>query len=169
MLQRRERRKLDRRFNKAQQGGKVKSIKYEAGFLTAVGQPFSVLDPDARVQKEARDKAREDKKETYEMPTIDCDFAQAMTWFVNNIPFERELDKDGKQLPPRKLTPEDTGNAYAVIKAFSGELNGQVEMEDAVYKWLVELNKTDGIVAFRGVTQAVVAERLDNLVKEDKE
>ncbi len=142
----------------------MKKIKYDQEFKTAGGQPFSILDPDIRVQKEAQEKAEAANKEMYRMPTVECDFAQAMCWFVNNIPFE----KNDKGEPARKLTPEDTGNAYAVIKAFKGIQNGYVEIEESVYKWLVELNKTDGCEAFK-VTQAVVAERLEDILKEGKE
>ena len=164
MLPRKERRKLERRLNKAKQGGKVKRIKYNPGFLTADGQPFSIIDPDNRVQKAARDKALAEKKETYQVPTIECDFAQAMCWFVNNIPF----DKNDKGEPARKLTPEDTGNAYVVLKAFKNIKDGYVELEDSVYKWLFELNETDGCIAFR-ISQAVVKERLEDISKNDGE
>jgi len=160
MLPRKERRKLERRLNKAKEGGKVKRIKYSPKFQTAGGQPFSIIDPDVRVQKKAQEKALAEKRETYNLPTIECDFAQAMCWFVNNIPFE----KNDKGEPTRKLTPEDTGNAYAVIKAFRNVGNGYVELEDSVYKWLVELNETDGCFAFR-ITQAVVKERLEDIEK----
>lgn len=144
----------------------MKQIKYEPEFKTADGQPFSIIDPDVKVQKEAREKARKEDKERFEVPTIECDFAQAMCWFVNNIPFATELDKESKAQPARKLTPEDAGNAYAVIKAFKNIQNGYVTMEDAVYKWLMELVKTDGVEAFR-ITQAVVAEKLEDVKKEE--
>lgn len=163
MLPRKERRKLERRLNKAKQGGKMKKIRYESEFLTADGQPFSITNPDVHALKEAREKARVEGKERFELPTIECDFAQAMVWFVNNIPFE----KNDKGEPARKLTHEDAGNAYAVIKAFKDTQNGYVELEESVYKWLVEVNKTDGVEAFR-VTQAVVAERLEDTIKEGK-
>lgn len=162
-LPRRERRKLGRRFNKAKWGGRMKKIKYESKFLTADGQPFAIVDPDVRLQKEAREKAQKENKDRYEVPTVECDFAQAICWFVNNIPF----GKDEKDQPVRKLTPEDTGNAYAVIKAFRNVQDGYVELEDSVCNWLIELNKTDGVIAFR-VTQAVVAERLADIRKEEK-
>ena len=161
MLPRKERRKLERRFNKAKRRGKVKLIKYKPEFLAADGQPFSIIDPDIHAQKKAREDAKKEGKDRFDVPTIECDFAQAMCWFVNNIPFER----DDKGEPARKLTPEDTGNAYATIKAFKSPHNGYVELEDSVYRWLEELNKTDGVLAFR-ITQAVVAERLADIKKE---
>ena len=139
----------------------MKHIKYEEKFEAADGQPFTILDPDIAVQKKAREDARIEKKERYELPTIECTFAQAICWFVNNIPF----DKNDKGEPSRKLTPEDTGNAYATIKAFRNAKNGYVELEDSVYTWLAELNEIDGPIAFR-ITQAVVAERLDNIKRE---
>lgn len=162
MLPRKERRKLERRFNKAKGRGKMKLIKYEPEFLSADGQPFTVVDPDVHVQKKAREDARKEGKDRFDVPTIECDFAQAMCWFVNNIPFER----DEKDQPARKLTPEDAGNAYAIIKAFKSPLNGYIELEDSAYRWLVELNKTDGVLAFR-ITQAVVAERLEDIKREE--
>lgn len=189
MLPRKERRRLERRLNKAKRRGKMKKFKYEPDFERADGQPFSIPDPDVKVQKGALDKAREEEKAkaalqgrapeivTYDVPRMDCDFAQAMCWFVNNIPHGLERDKDGKlvldregnpQRSTRKLTPEDTGNAYAVIKAFKDVQNGYVELESSVYIWLVELNKTDGVEAFR-ITQAEVARRLEDTVKEGKE
>lgn len=141
----------------------MKHIKYDKEFLTADGQPFSIIDPDVHVQKAAREEAKKEKKDRFDVPTIECDFAQTMCWFVNNIPF----DRDEKGEPARKLTPEDAGNAYATIKAFRNVQDGYVELEDSVYKWLVELNKTDGPNAFR-ITQAVVAERLEDIKKEVK-
>lgn len=166
-LPRKERRKLERRLDKAKRRGKMKLIKYTPEFLAASGQPFSVIDPNASAQKKAREDAKKEGKDRFDVPTIDCDFAQAMCWFVNNIPFQTEPEKDGKEAPLRKLTPEDTGNAYAVIKAFRNPQNGYVELENSVYNWLVELNKADGVTAFR-ITQAVVAERLLDIKPEAK-
>ena len=162
----------------------MKRINYTSEFLRADGQPFSIPDPDVNVQKKALDKARAELAkarekgieggETYDVPKIDCDFAQAMIWFVNNIPhgLERDkddnlvLDKDGNpRRSTRKLTPEDTGNAYAVIQAFKSVENGYIEMEDSVYKWLIELNRSDGVEAFR-ITQAEVQKRLEDTVKD---
>jgi len=162
MLDRKERRKLERRFTKAERRGKMKYIKYDPTFSAADGQPFMVPDPDVHVQKRARDKARAEGKERYDLPTIEADFSKAMIWFTNNLPHELAVDGES----PRKLTPEDTGNAYAVIKAFQDPQKGYVVLEDSVYRWLVDLNKSEGPIAFR-VTQAVVAERLEDLVKEE--
>lgn len=163
----------------------MKHIKYAKEFKGADGQPFTVIDPDVTVLKAARVKAMaewdkkaaeslrkglpEPKEASWPAPTIECDFAQAMTWFMNNIPFSDEVDADGKAKPPRKLTAEDAGNAYAVIKAFKGAKDGgTVEMEDAVYKWLVEIVKLDGIEAFKPLaTQAIVTERLSDVIKEE--
>ena len=41
-----------------------------------------------------------------------------------------------------------------------------MELEDAVYKWLLALIDQDGIAAIRGATVAVLKERVENLVKE---
>lgn len=184
-IPRKERRRLERRLNKAIEGGHMKRIKYVKEFKAADGQPFTVIDPDVTVQRAARKKAidnweknaaealrkglPEPKEASWPAPTIDCDFAQAMTWFMNNIPFSDEMDANGKPKPPRKLTPEDAGNAYAVIKAFKDVKEGYVEMEDAVYNWLLEIVKVDGIEAFRPLaTQAIVTERLADLIKDEK-
>ena len=154
----------------------MKQIKYDKEFKAADGQPFQIPDPDVKTQNAAQAKALEEGKEFFQGPRIDGDFAQVMCWFVNNIPHGLERDKDGKivldqkgnpQRSTRKLTPEDAGNAYAVIKAFRNPQNGYVELEEAVYKWLLELNETDGVEAFR-ITQGVVAERLQDTVKEEK-
>jgi len=142
----------------------MKYLKYDKVFKTATGEPFLIPDPSVKVQTEARDKARAEDKETYQIPTIETDFAQTIIWLVNNIPFG--LDEKGQ--PARKVTPEDAGNAYAVIKAFQNTKDGVVELEDAVYSWLVELNKTDGVIAFKPLsTQAVVAERLEDLISKE--
>ena len=147
----------------------MKRIKYEKEFKAADGQPFVVIDPDIMAQRKAREKAERDKKEQWLAPTIDCDFAQAITWFINHIPFSDEIGEDGKPKPPRKLTPEDAGNAYAVIKAFQNVKQGYVEMEDSVYTWLMDMVKLDGIEAFKPVaTQAIVRERLEDIIKDEK-
>ena len=165
MIARKERRRLERRLERSKRRGNMKYLKYDKEFKTANGQPFIIQDPDVKVQQAARDKARAENKEQYQVPTIECDYAQLIIWFVNNIPF----DVNEKGVPNRKMTPEDAGHAYATIKAFQNQRNGSVELEDTVYKWLVELNKTDGILAFRPLSvQAIVAERLEDLVKEVK-
>ena len=166
MLPRKERRKLDRRLNKAKEGGRMKRINYNAEFKTAAGQPFTIIDPDILVQRKAREEAMSAKKEQWQAPTIDCDFAQVMTWFMNSIPFSDEKGDDGKPKPPRKLTPEDAGNAYAVIKAFRDAENGYVSLEDSVHKGLLEMVQIDGIEAFRPLaTQAIIKERLEDIIK----
>ena len=147
----------------------MKRINYVAEFQAADGQPFTVVDPDVMVQRKAREKAQAEKKEQWLAPTIDCDFAQVMTWFMNHIPFSDEVGDDGKAKPPRKLTTEDAGNAYAVIKAFKDVEDGYAELENSVYEWLLEMVKIDGIEAFRPLaTQAIVKERLEDLIKEEK-
>jgi hypothetical protein len=145
----------------------MKKIKYEKEFKAADGQPFTIFDPDVMAQRKARDEALARKDTQWQAPTIDCDFGQVIIWFMNHIPFSDEKDKDGSPAPPRKLTPEDAGNAYAVIKAFRDTKNGYVELEDSVYTWLLDMVKLDGIEAFRPVaTQAIVKERLEDLIKE---
>ena len=147
----------------------MKRINYVAEFQAADGQPFTVVDPDVMVQRKAREKAQAEKKEQWPAPTIDCDFAQVITWFMNNIPFSDEKDAEGKPKPPRKLTTEDAGNAYADIKAFRDTENGYVELENSVYEWLLEMVKIDGIEAFKPLaTQAIVRERLEDVIKEEK-
>ena len=154
----------------------MKKIRYESKFLAADGQPFIVLDPDVMTQREARKvaiaeavrKGKPESEAAWQAPTIDCDFAQVITWFMNNIPFSDEADADGKPKPPRKLTAEDAGNAYAVIKAFQDVKDGFVELENSVYDWLLAIVKLDGIEAFRPLaTQAIVTERLTDLIKEE--
>ena len=144
----------------------MKTIKYAKEFRTAAGQPFPIQDPDVLVQKAARDKARSAGKDSWDAPMImEPDFAEVMIWFANNIPHSL-VDAEGKPLEtPRKLTPEDIGYAYAVIKAFREHQDSCVIMEEGVHRWLVDLNKIDGPIAFR-VTQAVVANRLEDLVQE---
>ncbi len=164
----------------------MKRFKYDPQFLAADGQPFTVLDPGVVVQRKAREEAiekwdarieearvkglpRPQGEASWQAPTIDCDFAQAMTWFLNHIPFSDEVDGEGKPKPPRKLTPEDAGHAYAAIKAFQNVEDGVVELETAVYDWLLDIVKLDGIEAFRPLaTQAIVTERLMDLIKEEK-
>ncbi len=147
----------------------MKRIRYTKEFKTADGQPFTILDPDVLVQRKAREEALAEKLTQWQAPTVDCDFAQVMIWFMNHIPFSDAVGAGGKKEAPRALTPEDAGNAYAVIKAFQDVENGHVEMEDAVYKWLMDMVKLDGIEAFKPVaTQAIVTERLQDLIKEEK-
>lgn len=141
----------------------MKYIKYNPEFQTGGGQPFMIIDPDVRVLREAREKAGKEGKERYEIPMIEGNFAQVMIWFINNLPFT--LDDNDK--PTRKLTIEDTANGYAAIKAFMNPQHGFVELEDAVYRWLVEANKTDGPEAFR-MTQFEVTKRLEDTPKEGK-
>ncbi len=141
----------------------MKTIRYDSKFRTAVGQPFPIQNPDVLAQVAARDAARERGAVPEPSIIVDPTFAQVMQWFANNIP--HTLSEDGKT--PRKLTPKDTGHAYAVIKAFQDPQDETVVLEDEVYKWLVELNTLDGPAAFR-VTQAVVAERLEDLVQKEK-
>lgn len=144
----------------------MKRINYTEDFKTADGQPFTIVDPDIMVQREVRKAAEVAGLDKWPAPTIDCTFAQAIIWFVNSIPFSDEADANGNVRPPRRLTLEDAGNAYAVIKAFLNVQKGFVDMEDAVYLWLLETVKLDGIEAFRPVaTQAIVRERLEDLVK----
>jgi len=147
----------------------MKRINYTNDFKAADGQPFVIVDPDIMVQRKARQAAEAAKKESWPAPTIDCTFAQAIVWFMNHIPFSDEVGEDGKPKPPRKLTPEDAGNAYAVIKAFQNVKQGYVEMEDSVYTWLMDMVKLDGIEAFKPVaTQAIVRERLEDIIKDEK-
>lgn len=147
----------------------MKKITYLREFKTADGQPFTIIDPDVLKQRKARAEALAKKETQWVAPTIDCDFAQAIIWFMNHIPFSDEVDRDGKAKPPRKMTTEDAGNAYAVIKAFKSPENGRVLMEDAVYVWLLATVTIDGIEAFKPVaTQAIVIERLLDLIKEEK-
>lgn len=142
----------------------MKRIRYAKEFKAADGQPFTILDPDVTAQRKAREEALSAKLEQWAAPTIDCDFSQVIIWFMNHIPFCDEVGADGKTKAPRRLTPEDAGNAYAVIKAFQNTKNGNVEMEDAVYNWLVAMVKSDGIEAFKPLaTQAIVVERLEDL------
>ena len=164
---RKVRRGIDRRYDKAKKGGNVKRIKYDPEIKRADGQPITIVNPDVIVQREARDKALAEKQTQWQAPTIDCNFGQVIIWFMNNIPFGSEEDEAGKVKAPRKLTPEDAGNAYAVIKAFRDVPVIYVSLEDAVYTWLLDMVKTEGIAAFRPLaTQAMVRERLEDLVKE---
>lgn len=154
----------------------MKRFKYDPKFLAADEQPFTVLDPDVMVQRKAREEAiaeavkkgKTESEAAWQAPTIDCDFGQTMTWFMNHIPFSDEVDADGKPKLPRKMTPEDAGHAYAVIKAFQvAEDDGYVELEDAVYSWLLETVKLDGVEAFKPIaTLAIISERLTNMYAE---
>lgn len=155
------RRRMDRRKDKAELRGRMKVIRYKDEILGADGQPIIIFDPDVLLQKRLRDEAFAAGKEGYNRPTITATFAQLMVEFVNNIPHDQ--GEDGKN--PRTVKPEDLGNAYAVIKAFQGHKNGSVTIEDAVYEWLVELNKLDGPTFFK-VTQAVIKERLADIIPE---
>lgn len=163
----------------------MKRIRYQAGFLAADGQPFTILDPGVAVQRKAREDAMvlwdkkaaealrkglpEPKEASWVAPTIDCDFAQAMIWFMNNIPFSDERDAEGKPKPPRKLKLEDAGRAYEVIKAFKDIEAGYVELDAEAHKWLLEIVDLDGLEAFRPLaTQAIVKERLEDVIKDDK-
>jgi len=183
-INRKERRRFERRLDKERRRGKVKRIRYQKQFAAADGQPFTVIDPDVLVQREARNNALakwdnratearakglpEPPEASWPAPTIDCNFAQAVIWFMNNIPFSDAVNDDGKPKPPRKLTPEDAGCAYAVIKAFQNTKEGYVEVEDTVYTWLMDIVKIDGIEAFRPLaTQAIIKEKLEDLIKEE--
>ncbi len=151
----------------------MKTIKFDPLFHNASGQPFPIPDPDATKQLAAKTVAKAAKEATYQPPLImEPTFTQVMMWFINNMPHEQlDTDKEGKVTQqPRKLTVEDTGNGYAAIKAFqaAGDKAGKVALEDAVHTWLLELVKTDGPVAFH-MTQAVVKERLENLVPDKAE
>ena len=134
----------------------MKSIPYTDEFLTAQGQPFYIPDPDVRRQREAREAAKQAGLAAYDVPQIEATFAALIVWFVDNIPHER----DEKGQPGRKITIQDAGHAYSVIKAFKSAQNGKIDLEDTVYKWLLDTLDIDGTTAFRGTTAAVIKERL---------
>ena len=127
----------------------MKSIVYEDKFLNAQGQPCFIPDPDVLKQREAQAKGQD-------IPAVEVTFASLVIFFVDNIPHDRT----------RKITMQDAGNAYAVIKAFRNIHDGMVELEDTVYKWLLDTIEIDGTAALRGAASVVLKERVQNLVKE---
>ena len=140
----------------------MKVINYTEEFAGATGQPFYIPDPDVAAQRKAREDAVKAGRPTYEKPMIKGTFASIMIWFADNMPHNEEYDEKGR--PTRKLTIEDSGNAYEVIKAFRAAEDGRVELEDAVYKWLLGAVDTDGIAAFRAASMAaLIKERLQDL------
>ena len=156
LLDRKLRREIARRTEKAKRKGRMKTIVYDDKFRSANGQPFYIPDPDVKVQREAREQALKEGKTAYEIPQVEATFASLVIWFVDNIPHERnEQDK-----PTRKITISDAGNAYSVIKSFRALEDGKVELEDAVHKWLVDTIDMDGTAALRGSTAAVLKERI---------
>ena len=140
----------------------MRYLKYSPTFLDPMGFPVDIPDPDRRKFKQARLQAIEDGRKRglkdteilFDQPIIEgASFAQVMVYLANGIPWNKG---EKAELP----TPEDTGNALKVIRAFQNQKNGYVAIEDKPLEWLVELNKEDGNRAFNGPTQALIAERL---------
>ena len=164
-LPRQMRRQLERRFDNAKRKGRIVKVAYSPGILSPVGQPVSIPDPDVKVQRTRQEAALAQGKATYAIPTIEADFADMALHFCNNIPWER--DAAGKTV--WKPTIEDTGNAYAVIKAFrkvKGTDIGFVEIEDQVYRWFMDkLKGTEGFACY-GMIREVLVEKMENIIKE---
>ena len=159
-LDRKQRRTRERRLAKARRKGRMKYIKYDAVFTDAIGQPVYMIDPDVAKRMAARDEALAKGQAKFNPPEKKATFADLLFLFVNNIPH----DKDSEGKPTRKITIEDSGNAYEVIKAFRDAKDGVVEIEEHPYEWLLKLIDLDGPTAFPGSTAALIKERLQQLV-----
>lgn len=148
----------------------MKYVRYSQNFVGADGFPFSITNPDRRVQRQARDTAIEEGKAqgltrqqvTFDLPAIDePSFAQVIEHLLND---GRCWHRDAQRVEEHPLGAEGLGHSYQALKAFKApvqDVAGQlwIELEDPVYQWLVEWNQIEGPSAM-GMTQAVIAERL---------
>lgn len=153
----------------------MKRIRYEEKFRSATGQPFYIPDPDVGLQKKAREDAFKEARQAVQdkrqpiptlTPQVEATFASLVTWFVDNIPHAK--DDEGK--PERKVSITDSGNAYAVVRAFHGVQDGYVELESLVHQWLLDTIDLDGIHAFGAATMAAnLKERVQDLITDKSE
>jgi len=159
-LPRRERRKVNQRTATAKRKGRMKYIKFSNEFKTPSGQPVYIPDPDVIKRMHAEEAAFEDRRKAISegkqpvgslMPRVEATFTTALTWFLDTIPHAVEPDTITKEYPqgkPRKITIQDAGNAYAVIKELQQHNDSHLELEDSVYDWLIKTIELDATSAF---------------------
>ncbi len=168
-LSRRERR---RRF------GEMKYIKHFEGTATdSLDQPVIIPTPDREKMKEYRAEVRTLRKEQAdearkahvqlnevpvllpELPMVEATFCQAIQYFANNIPWER--DEDGR--PVEHAKPEEIDFAAEVVRAFGKPANGFIEVPENALTWLVDELKENGGRAFNGTTSSELRKLLDDV------
>jgi len=155
----------------------MKYIRYEDEFLSPSGQPVYIPDPDVERQRAVAEAAFRERKQALTekreslgvlSPRIKANFATAITWFMDNIPFAFEPDGEPTKENPagkkRKVTIQEAGDAYAVIVGFRAVHNGQVELEDTVYDFLVKTIEIDGTTAFSAPIAGALMTRVKDTV-----
>lgn len=133
----------------------MKYIKGVEDFRQADGQPHEISNPDRSIQRAAREEAIAAGKESWAAPMIEATFPQAMVHFVDQMP-----------LTEGEYKASDMASGLAVIRCFQEESQDCYVLEEAPYKWLVEMmNGEKGIKCFR-FTQALILEHLADLLPE---
>lgn len=152
----------------------MKYLKYEPELEDALGNPLSIPDPDRETMKAYRTTVKQVRTTAIveaqalgknieeipidipEMPTVDADLSQAICYFVNNIPWNR--DKDNR--PTEPATAEEIDHAISVARAFRAPQNGYIALPEESLKWLESELKENGSRAFTGTVSGVLRERL---------
>jgi hypothetical protein len=164
------------RGQKKQRRRNLKYLRYSDKITDALGNTLEVPNPSRAVQRKAYQDAvtagrrigLKDSEITYEIPTLETPtYADAIIYIANRLPCPITHD------PPDKITPQDTGHALKVIRAFAsvngGGKNGTrgdyLTLEDESLTWLKERVSEHGTCAFKGATSAILLERLGELIE----
>lgn len=152
----------------------MKYIKYVAEIEDAMGNTGTIPDPDKTKRKEYDAQVKAIREEAVgeakrlgikiqdvpvimpEFPMIEADFAQAMCYFANNIPWER--DEKNQAVNPAK--PEEIDHAMLVVRGFRNPQKGLVAIPDSSLKWVVEELEAHGGRAFPGTFSGELRRRL---------
>ena len=157
----------------------MKYVVEQTEFIDAMGNPCRMINPDHKIIREWREKervklsearkeARENKLQlnqvivdSEEPPMIEGTFAQAIMYFANEFPWDR--DDQGKPKEPAKA--EDIDNAILIIRAFKNPIDGYYEIAEEPLNWLIDQLSEWGGRAFTGTTSGVMRELLsgDNI------
>ena len=152
----------------------MKYVKVPEEFLDAAGQEIRMVNPDASVirawRKEEQAKVRiarkeaQTKKETFdpaavdseEAPMIDGSLAEAVIYFANNHPW----DRDEKGAPVTSATAEEIDNKILIARAFKNPVGEYFEIADKPLEWLIGELKEWGGAAFAGTASGIMRELL---------
>ena len=168
--------------------GPVKYLRYEAEFTDIYGAPLTIIDPDQRKQKKARDEARaeaweeakqeaiaegkgpkgvkEPTKFPFQPVTIDeATFGDLVVMFADDIPYG-DQPKQGE--PALRATHLEREHATQVCRTFSEPVAVNGSKDSPLYvgigeedlKWLVEELQENGDRKFKGTIPSLLLERL---------
>lgn len=182
---------LSQMRNHPERWGEMKFLRYEEQLTDATGAPVNIPSNDTaeysrevkNVRQQAKEEARKSKRSLQEvletadfpdMPIIEeATVADAMIYFSNNIPWERDPEK-GTVVEPATMDDMKFGIAvcesYRNIQTAEDDGGQFVEISDEALAWLKETLEKDGSRAFQGVIGAVLYNSLDdaNLIEGEK-